>query len=263
MSRWISGIILAIIAIALLAKAPADILRYVVMGLAVVAVWEFLTISQASHVVIKIVAALLVPAGLYIFFESSYKNIFLLYFFVLIFCGFVLHFAFCKDQAKRVQGVAFFIFAEIYCVVLFGILGLLTTLPDFRYWLFYVLACTVAGDTGAYLAGRAFGKHKLAPSISPGKTIEGVVGGLALAGLAGYVVSWYFLNQFNPLLVIGLGMGLSAVGVIGDLSESLLKRGFGVKDSGSIIPGHGGILDRLDALLFTAPVVYGVAVWFT
>lgn len=260
MARWISGIILAAVAVFGLIKASPEVLRYVVMALAMIACWEFLTISRVAHLVIKIFGVLLIPVGLWIFFSSSYKNIFLLYFYLVLFLGFVLHFVFCKDQAQRIQGAAFFVFAVFYCVVLFGMLGLMTTLPEFRFWLFFTLACTFGGDTGAYLAGRAFGKHKLAPSISPGKTVEGLVGGLVLAGIAAAVVTQVFSPQYNLWILCGLGMIVALVGVLGDLSESLLKRGFGVKDSGQIIPGHGGILDRLDALLFTAPVVYGVAV---
>jgi len=114
----------------------------------------------------------------------------------------------------------------------------------------------MGSDAGAYYTGRALGKRKLAPSISPGKTWEGVVGGivaaLAMAALAHY---WFFrelpLKYMLPLAAI-----MTVLGILGDLAESALKRGAGAKDAANILPGHGGILDRLDSLLFNAPVIY-------
>ena len=119
---------------------------------------------------------------------------------------------------------------------------------------------TWASDSFAYFAGRAFGSHKLAPAISPNKTVEGFLGGLvgtiaAVAGL-GYVLHM-------PLAqMAGLGAAIAVLGTLGDLVESLMKRHTGIKDSGAIIPGHGGIWDRFDSVLFTAPLVYYYTVYF-
>ena len=114
----------------------------------------------------------------------------------------------------------------------------------------------MGADIGAYYVGRAIGKHKLAPTISPGKTWEGVVGGV-LAALILAAVSHYW---FFPELPLKFGLPLAAVmvvlGILGDLTESALKRGAGAKDAAKILPGHGGILDRLDSLLFNAPLLY-------
>jgi len=114
----------------------------------------------------------------------------------------------------------------------------------------------MGADTGAYYVGRTFGKHKLAPTISPGKTWEGVAGGL-LAGvlLAGVAHFWFFRNL--PLKwALPLGALLTLVGLAGDLTESALKRSVGAKDAANLLPGHGGMLDRLDSLLFNAPLIY-------
>ena len=115
---------------------------------------------------------------------------------------------------------------------------------------------TWSADTGAYFAGRSFGKNKLFERVSPKKTIEGVVGGVALS----IVVALGYQTQFLPTLGWGyallLGGTLSILSVIGDLVESMIKRATGVKDSGNIMPGHGGIIDRLDSLLFTIPTAY-------
>src|SRR5262249_21990695 len=120
---------------------------------------------------------------------------------------------------------------------------------------------TFGADTGAYITGRLIGRHKLAPHISPGKTVEGVFGGILLS------ILWAFGCRYiisKDILVkdcwwVGLSVGL--VGPLGDLAESLLKRSVGVKDSGHLIPGHGGLLDRIDALLFTSPIVYYYAAY--
>ena len=119
-----------------------------------------------------------------------------------------------------------------------------------------------AGDTGAYYTGRSFGKNKLAPRISPGKTVEGVIGGLAANVLAVVIAHYTFFPQLNLLTVIPLALIMGGLGVIGDLCESLLKRGSHVKDAAHIIPGHGGVLDRLDSILFNAPVLYYYYVLF-
>lgn len=118
-------------------------------------------------------------------------------------------------------------------------------------WLLLVIVVTWIGDSGAYLIGRSFGRRPLIPVVSPKKTVEGFAGGLACAALTGAVATSLFGLGFSWLLGLVLGLLLGLVAVLGDLAESVLKRQAGVKDSGTLIPGHGGMLDRLDALLFT------------
>ncbi|MGB7621654.1 MAG: phosphatidate cytidylyltransferase [Terriglobia bacterium] len=125
-----------------------------------------------------------------------------------------------------------------------------------RAAIFFLLVVIWASDIGAYYVGRTIGKHKLAPKISPGKTIEGLVGGTVASVLVSVVFQQYWLREYSMGSLMTLAIALDLAGVLGDLAESALKRGAGVKDSSSMIPGHGGVLDRIDSLLFAIPVMY-------
>lgn len=140
-------------------------------------------------------------------------------------------------------------------VGLLNYLYLLRTLPDGWIWLIFMLAGTWSSDTFAYFVGRAFGKRRVAPVLSPKKTVEGMIGGIFGSTAAGFAFA--LIYPFLPvieILVLGFLIGVAAF--VGDLLESALKRQAGVKDAGNLIPGHGGVLDRFDSALFTAPLVY-------
>jgi phosphatidate cytidylyltransferase len=138
-------------------------------------------------------------------------------------------------------------------------------LEDGRSWVYLAILTTFANDTGAFFIGRATGKHKLAPTISEGKTREGATGGLICAVLGALIIATV-INLISPfdfkywqIILIGFIIGLFAQ--LGDLVESLLKRNMGVKESGNLLPGHGGILDRFDSLIFVGAVVYYYVLW--
>ena len=124
------------------------------------------------------------------------------------------------------------------------------------YWLLYVLALNWIGDACAYYMGKNFGRHKLAPAISPGKTWEGTLASLAGSVLFGVPFLWQFLPGVPVFYAVALSIAANAAGQVGDLAESAMKRGAHVKDSGALLPGHGGMLDRVDSTLFALPVVY-------
>lgn len=153
-------------------------------------------------------------------------------------------------------------FGVLYISLTLGHLVLIRALPSGEYLIFFVVLVTWAGDAGAYYAGVFLGRHQLAPNISPDKTTEGLMGGLVSAVVVALVAQMWFLPSFTSSESLTIGIILTSVGVLGDLSESALKRGAGVKDSGFLIPGHGGMLDRLDSLLFTAPTFYYYIILF-
>jgi phosphatidate cytidylyltransferase len=125
-----------------------------------------------------------------------------------------------------------------------------------RYWLLYALVLNWIGDIGAYYIGRALGRHKLAPIVSPGKSWEGSAASLAASLIFGFCFLRWAIPSVPPAVSLALTAVANVAGQFGDLCESALKRGAGVKDSGTLLPGHGGWLDRVDSTLFTLPVVY-------
>ncbi|MEZ4320205.1 MAG: phosphatidate cytidylyltransferase [Myxococcota bacterium] len=138
-------------------------------------------------------------------------------------------------------------------------LVLLRALPDGLAWCFVVLGISWLGDTGAYFAGRSLGRTRLYERISPNKTVEGAVGGVITATIGVFVIAYLGLPSLTPVDCLVLGVVGCIGGILGDLAESMVKRTFGVKDAGAIMPGHGGLLDRIDSVLFVGALVYGYA----
>lgn len=120
----------------------------------------------------------------------------------------------------------------------------------------------MGSDTGAYYTGRAFGRHKLAPSVSPGKTWEGAAGGMAASLVMAALAHYWFFPELALPVALGLAALMNVLGVVGDLTESAFKRGANAKDAAQILPGHGGLFDRLDSLLFNAPLLYYFALYY-
>jgi phosphatidate cytidylyltransferase len=166
---------------------------------------------------------------------------------------------FRRQKEGAFIGWAWTIAGILYLGWLLSYFVALRGLDNGRNWVFLALATNFASDTAAYFAGRALGKHKLAPSISPGKTWEG-----AVAGVIGAIIVSLLFTLLLPISygqAIILGLLISIFGQLGDLVESLFKRNMGVKDSGQLLPGHGGFLDRIDSVVFAGVVVYYYAIW--
>lgn len=144
----------------------------------------------------------------------------------------------------------------LYIGLTLSYLVLVRLLPDGESLLLFLLLVTWAADTGAYYLGTLYGQRPLAPRISPKKTVEGLIGGFIGATIVAFVARWTFVPEFSNLDTFVLSVLLTLAGLWGDLVESAIKRSVGVKDSGGLLPGHGGMLDRLDSLLFTGPAFY-------
>jgi len=161
-----------------------------------------------------------------------------------------------QDLPRAPERVSLAVLGAVYPGLLLGTVVRLRQLPDGFAWLVLTLTVTWLNDSGAYFAGRAYGQRKLYPRISPSKTWEGAAGGL-LASIGGAlaVKSLGWLPQLPWWGSVVVGAGAGVLGPLGDLGESMLKRAYGAKDSSRLLPGHGGLLDRIDALLFTGPFV--------
>ena len=154
----------------------------------------------------------------------------------------------------------------VYIGLLFAHLPMIRNLPNGAAWVLILTAITAGSDIGAYYTGRYCGKSKLCPDVSPGKTKEGMWGGLATAIVLAVIVKLCMHVPIGIVSLILLTIFLSLIGVFGDLVESAIKRSVGVKDSGTalttkLLPGHGGVLDRLDSMMFVAPVLYYFLIW--
>ena len=153
------------------------------------------------------------------------------------------------DLSHKVLGLA-------YLALPLSFLALLAEFEQGRFWLLFLLVVIWSNDTFAYLFGRKLGRHKLARVISPKKTVEGAIAGVAGGAAVGLVFVHFTGMDSAPLNTVAITVVVGLVAMAGDLAESLLKRGAGVKDSGTIIPGHGGVLDRIDSLIFPIPLLY-------
>jgi len=158
------------------------------------------------------------------------------------------------DIGKAVLG-------PIYVVIPLAMLVLIDMRPNGKIWIFFLLAVIFANDTGAFYFGRLLGKHKLYEAISPNKTWEGAVGGLIFSFAAAMIFIFFLAVHKLNITLIFLVLALAVTAQVGDLAESMLKRYHGIKDSGKILPGHGGLLDRIDSLLFCIPVLYLFLTW--
>lgn len=163
-----------------------------------------------------------------------------------------------QDLSTAISKMGMTLFGILYIAFLLSYISLIRNMDSGNRWTLFLIATVWAGDIAAFVTGSLIGKHKLYPKISPKKTVEGLVGALLGSVLIGLLFRALFLPQLSLAICVMLGVGMGFLGQLGDFSESMLKRSAQVKDSGSLIPGHGGILDRLDSFLFSAPFLYHV-----
>ena len=275
--RWLTALILLPLLILVLLKGGLALFVLVILLVNGLAHWEFLSMFQKGGDQPRRIKAILLGSVLLLSFCTAHPasqicppGLSLLFcnptivLLVLFWCLFILFLFYLLSYGhieKLSYDLAGNILALLYLPFLLGHLVWLRFLPQGEWWVLWFLLVIFAGDTGAFYAGRTFGKTKLYPAVSPGKTWAGVVGGLAASLAVGLLVGrwfmahqWLVINQGLPALAI-LSLILAVVGLLGDLFESMLKRQMQVKDASSLLPGHGGMLDRLDSILFSAPVV--------
>ena len=256
LQRWISGLILAPSLILLIVFSPPWLFLLFVLLLIFLALREFFALSlpEASpgEKGVGFILGFLLAVSLHSREPRCSLFTILLAFFLLSIRSLFRP----EEFSARVEKVSKHLLGLFYLPFLLGHFVLMRNLERGRLWVLFTLVAVYFGDTLAFYVGRAWGKRKMAPRISPGKTVEGGLGAVA-GSIAGAWVSKLIFFPSIPLphaLILGAGVG--AIGQLGDLWESLLKRSARVKDSGALIPGHGGLLDRIDSVLFAAPLVY-------
>jgi len=252
--RVITASIAILFLIGVIQYAPSWVFIILILFAALVSLNEFYSLMKPKIsekiVFYNYVLTVILFASILI---NSHRYIAIFPFFVIFPLAFFI-FTYPKNHHKM-SDITNLIMGPFYICLPLVLLAIIAGLSQGRMWIFFILAVIFAGDTGSFYCGKFFGKHKLT-RISPGKTWEGTIGGLianiACAGLFGYV-SFTSLSAIS-IMAVGIVIGIS--GQIGDLAESMLKRMSNKKDSGKILPGHGGMLDRIDSLLFAVPVLY-------
>lgn len=260
MARVLSAIIfLPVLFYAVWASSPVWFVAIASIGL-IIGLYEYFALMRCSNRVLALISAFGILAAYYYNYHYAISAIITAYAIIELSIQLFRN-RNNNDLSNVLATVALNVFGVIYVILLGGYIIAIrmidSEVPQLGaklITLFFILV--FSGDTGAYYTGRAIGKHKLAPHISPGKTIEGAIGGFIACAFAAWVASLTFFPELKPQYGIPLAVIMCAMGIIGDLCESMIKRGAKAKDAGKIIPGHGGLLDRLDSMLFNAPLLF-------
>ncbi len=255
-ARELTALVAAPAAIWITGWGPVWLFNGTVALICVLAMYEFLALGKAKGydvpTVLCIVIMLLIMAAFILDDLSVELGMFAAL--LIIPASYVFT---NKSLEDSLPSSAVAVLATTYVGMLGGsLIRLHNDFPEGYKLVFFLLLVVWLGDSGAYYVGKQFGKHKLSPRISPKKTIEGLAGGITASIITAVVIHYTFFPKFPLLHAIIAGVILSFAGVIGDLAESMWKRSAAVKDSGTLIPGHGGFLDRFDSILFTAPILY-------
>ncbi len=262
LKRWLTGIVAVPVLICIIGFGPRWLFHGVLFLASAIGMVEFFNISSRKLPPSVRNANILLSFSL--FFFASRGAFFLvpavMVFWAIIPLSFFMFF-FGTSRSDAVELTAKALLAGVYISLPLCLLVIIDRFPEGNLWIFFLLSVVFCSDTGAFYFGRVFGRHKLYPAVSPGKTWEGAIGGL-ISALAGAVLFFLFLpiHSFDARILI-LAAALSISGQIGDLAESMLKRQYDVKDSGKILPGHGGLLDRIDGLLFAVPLLFVYLAW--
>jgi phosphatidate cytidylyltransferase len=166
-----------------------------------------------------------------------------------------------KDLSSTISKIGIALFGILFIGFLLAYVSLVRNMPNGKPWVLFLIITVWTGDISALLSGSFLGRHKLYPKISPKKTFEGLAGAIVGSIIVALAFSWLFIPNLKPGSCILLAIGLTILGQLGDFTESMVKRSAQVKDSGTLIPGHGGMLDRLDSFLFSAPFLHYVLLY--
>jgi phosphatidate cytidylyltransferase len=260
--RWLTALAFLPLLLLVILKGGRTLFILVVLLVSGLGQWEFLGMFTPESDRGRRAKTIVLGSLLIISFCTAQRGILLCNpsgpLFILVWCLFILLLFYLASYGhipELSRDLAINALGLLYIPLLLGHLVWLRYLPNGEWWVVWLLAVVFAGDTAAFYTGLSLGRKKLYPEVSPGKTWEGTIGGLAGAVIAGVIVGRWLLPEVKTGSLAGLALILGVVGVLGDLFESMLKRQAQIKDASNLLPGHGGMLDRLDSLLFAAPAV--------
>lgn len=255
-TRLISGIVLVIIALATIISG-SWILFFTLLAVSLIGMRELYKVMKVSdeHVTVLELVGYLGAVLYYIAMKADFGNYGTMAIIIsMILILFVYVFGYPKYHAEQVMEA---FFGVVYVAVMLSFIYLTRSLPDGKFLVWLIFLCSWGCDTCAYCVGMLIGKHKMAPVLSPKKSIEGAVGGVAGAALLGVIYAAATQGKMAEYaLICAVG---ALISMVGDLAASAIKRNQNIKDYGKLIPGHGGILDRFDSVIITAPVIYYLA----
>ena len=255
-TRLISGIVLVIIALATIISG-SWILFFTLLAVSLIGMRELYKVMKVSdeHVTVLELVGYLGAVLYYIAMKADFGNYGTMAIIIsMILILFVYVFGYPKYHAEQVMAA---FFGVVYVAVMLSFIYLTRSLPDGKFLVWLIFLCSWGCDTCAYCVGMLIGKHKMAPKLSPKKSIEGAVGGVAGAALLGVIYAAATQGKMAEYaLICAVG---ALISMVGDLAASAIKRNQNIKDYGKLIPGHGGILDRFDSVIITAPVIYYLA----
>ena len=255
-TRLISGIVLVIIALATIISG-SWILFFTLLAVSLIGMRELYKVMKVSdeHVTVLELVGYLGSVLYYIAMKADFGNYGTMAIIIsMILILFVYVFGYPKYHAEQVMAA---FFGVVYVAVMLSFIYLTRSLPDGKFLVWLIFLCSWGCDTCAYCVGMLIGKHKMAPVLSPKKSIEGAVGGVAGAALLGVIYAAATQGKMAEYaLICAVG---ALISMVGDLAASAIKRNQNIKDYGKLIPGHGGILDRFDSVIITAPVIYYLA----
>ncbi len=262
LKRWITAIVAIPILIYVIGFGPRWLFQALVCLAAMIGLWEYCGIALSRLPIPMKFTTLFLALALFIIMAVGpfFMTLSTIALWVVALSALRL-FAYPDQRAHAVEDVAKTVLGLLYICLPLALLVFVDKHPQGSLWVFFLLTIVFLNDTGAYYAGRLFGKHKLHPSVSPKKTWEGAIGGIGMsvAGSYGFVLLFpLFKTDLQQILIT---LTIAVFGQIGDLTESMLKRNYGCKDAGKILPGHGGVLDRIDGLLFSVPVLFTYLSW--
>lgn len=255
-TRLISGIVLVIIALATIISG-SWILFFTLLAVSLIGMRELYKVMKVSdeHVTVLELVGYLGAVLYYIAMKADFGNYGTMAIIIsMILILFVYVFGYPKYHAEQVMAA---FFGVVYVAVMLSFIYLTRSLPDGKFLVWLIFLCSWGCDTCAYCVGMLIGKHKMTPVLSPKKSIEGAVGGVAGAALLGVIYAAATQGKMAEYaLICAVG---ALISMVGDLAASAIKRNQNIKDYGKLIPGHGGILDRFDSVIITAPVIYYLA----